>query len=254
MLSDPPPSIRIPKAAEVVASYIRKAIARGELKSGDSLPAEAQMIATFEVSRPTIREATRILESEHLVSVSRGARGGARINEPGTDLVMRSVGFALQQRGATLADVYQARTIIEPSSARVAAETRPVEAAAALRQQIKAEMNALHNATQRQREAATFHRILLEQSGNLTMSLLALALSAVVEKHNMLAYRDRLHESEEARQKQARTGIKAHEKLVRLIGAGQGMEAEEFWRLHMRKVGEMMYDRVAQMSLLDVLD
>ena len=254
MFNDSPPPIRIPKTAEVVAGYIRKAIARGELKSGDSLPAEAQMIQKFEVSRPTIREATRLLEFENLVSVSRGARGGARINAPTTDMVSRSVGFALQHRGATLGDIYQARLIIEPSCARLAAETRPQEAAAALREQIEKESVALSHPAQRQREAAAFHRVLMEQSNNITMALIAIALSAIVEKHNMLAYRDKVNENDDASQKRARMGLRAHEKLARLISDGNGAEAEEFWRVHMKKVGEMLYDRVAQTSLLDILD
>jgi len=55
---------------------IRRQITGGELKEGDNLPPEAQIIEEFAVSRPTLREAFRILESEKLISVSRGARGG----------------------------------------------------------------------------------------------------------------------------------------------------------------------------------
>src|SRR3546814_21144854 len=68
-------AVRVPKTAELVARQIRNAIIRGELVDGDTLPAESHLIAEFEVSRPTIREAVRILESEGLVTVARGARG-----------------------------------------------------------------------------------------------------------------------------------------------------------------------------------
>jgi len=57
-------AIRIPKTAELVADEIRRMITRGELKEGDTLQPEAQIIANFSVSRPTVREAFRILESE----------------------------------------------------------------------------------------------------------------------------------------------------------------------------------------------
>ena len=62
-------SVRVPKTAELVASRIRKAIISGSLKTGDRLPPEAQLIADFEVSRPTVREAIRILESEGFLQI-----------------------------------------------------------------------------------------------------------------------------------------------------------------------------------------
>ena len=62
--------IRVPKVAELVAETIRNRILNGELKEGDSLPAEAQLLEAFGISRPTLREAFRVLETEKLISVS----------------------------------------------------------------------------------------------------------------------------------------------------------------------------------------
>jgi DNA-binding FadR family transcriptional regulator len=70
--------LRAPKTAELIASYIRGQIVRGDLKTGDALPSETVLMEMFGVSRPTLREAFRILEAESLISVRRGARGGAR--------------------------------------------------------------------------------------------------------------------------------------------------------------------------------
>src|ERR1700733_3047025 len=129
--------IRIPKTAEIVADEIRRMITRGELSDGDTLQPEAQIIGNFAVSRPTVREALRILESEKLISVSRGARGGARVPTPRAEQVARYAGYVLQAGHATYADVYQARTIIEPPSARHVAETRAKDAPAILREGIE---------------------------------------------------------------------------------------------------------------------
>src|SRR5256885_7189092 len=74
-------SVRVPKAAELVAGHVRSQIVRGELSEGDALPPESALMEQFDISRPTLREAFRILESEGLITVRRGARGGARVQD-----------------------------------------------------------------------------------------------------------------------------------------------------------------------------
>jgi DNA-binding FadR family transcriptional regulator len=59
--------IRVPKAAELVAAKIRRQIVNGELAEGTALPPEAELVSRYGVSRPTLQEAFRILESELLI-------------------------------------------------------------------------------------------------------------------------------------------------------------------------------------------
>src|SRR6185295_8273441 len=112
-LADVAAPVRVPKTAELVASHLRRQIVRGDLKEGDALPPETALMEHFGVSRPTLREAFRVLESEALISVRRGARGGARVHTPDGDVAARYAGLVLQFRGTTLADVYEARRAIE---------------------------------------------------------------------------------------------------------------------------------------------
>ena len=71
--------VHIPKAAVVVARRIRRGIMHGEFQPGQALPNETELMALYEVSRPVVREALRILESEALIKVKRGVGGGARV-------------------------------------------------------------------------------------------------------------------------------------------------------------------------------
>jgi len=80
--------IRIPKMAELVAKNIRNRILEGDLKEGDSLPPEGKLLDAFNISRPTLREAFRILETEKLISVSRGSRSGATVHTPKIELAI----------------------------------------------------------------------------------------------------------------------------------------------------------------------
>ncbi len=60
---------------------------RRATQGGDFLPNEAELMAHFGVSRPTLREAVRVLESERLVEARRGSRTGARVRVPGLEIV-----------------------------------------------------------------------------------------------------------------------------------------------------------------------
>ena len=116
-------TIRSPKTAELVAGTLRRMVVDGQLKEGDFLPNEAELMAHFGVSRPTLREAVRVLESERLVEVRRGSRTGARVRVPGPEIVARPAGLLLELSGATIADVLVARSGVEPIAVRVLAES-----------------------------------------------------------------------------------------------------------------------------------
>src|SRR5437588_12748997 len=85
--------VRVPKAAELVAAQRRREIVRGQLAEGAALPTESALVAQFGVSRPTLREAFRVLEAEALITVSRGARGGARVQVPKTEVAAGYAGL-----------------------------------------------------------------------------------------------------------------------------------------------------------------
>jgi len=246
--------IRIPKTAEVLAGRVRKQIILGELKPGDKLPPEAQLIADFEVSRPTIREAIRILESEGLISVSRGARGGARVNAVSTDLVTRAAGVALQAKGATLRDVYEVRALIEPPAARLAAERRAPEAAAALRLPLERALAVVGDDLKRAKPVTDFHRILLEECGNVALAVVGKALAAVVERHIALTYRYDITGAPRMTEAAHRKGLKSREELVALIAAGDGPGAEAHWVDHMARTADFWLKHVGSTSVIDVLE
>jgi len=75
-----------------IADEVRAAIVSGELAEGDSLGREPDLVERFGVSRPSLREALRILEAEGLITVVRGARGGVVVHAP-DKRIERSRGF-----------------------------------------------------------------------------------------------------------------------------------------------------------------
>ena len=114
--------LKVPKAAEIIAAKIKRRIVNRELREGEFLPPESKLMEEFGVSRPTIREAYRILESQNLVSVTRGARGGAVIHKPDISLITSHTLLALAWEKSTVDDVYQTRLTVEPAVVRRVAE------------------------------------------------------------------------------------------------------------------------------------
>lgn len=107
--------------AEVIADELRRSIVH-DGHPGDYLMAERSLIERYAVSRPTVREALRILEFEGLVEIRRGIRGGAVVREPAVEDLAFRVALFLQLREATLDDIHLVRSIVEPAAARLAAE------------------------------------------------------------------------------------------------------------------------------------
>ena len=246
-------AVRVPKTAELVARRIRNAIIRGELADGDTLPAEARLIAEFEVSRPTIREAVRILESEGLVTVSRGARGGARISSPNYEMVSRAAGITLQAKGVTIGDLYEMRTLIEPPAALLVAERNSNAAVPVLRELIDIELSLLGDRFAVSARIAEFHQTMMELSGNQTLIMVAQALRGLVDEHLYLAQRCRPNVDPEFSARQTRFGLKSHSKLVDLIEARDGAGAEAHWKAHMVAAGKVWLEQVGPDSVVELL-
>lgn len=93
----------------------------------------AELAREFGISRPTLREALRILEMECLLEVRTGDRAGARVLHPSTQVAAQLAGMALESRQTTLTDFYQAMRVIEPAMMELAASRIDDEALATLR-------------------------------------------------------------------------------------------------------------------------
>ncbi|MGV0873258.1 FadR/GntR family transcriptional regulator [Mycolicibacterium sp. XJ879] len=254
MISPDPASgaVRSPKTAELVARTLRRMVVEGQLTDGDFLPHEAELMAHFQVSRPTLREAVRVLESERLVEVRRGSRTGARVRVPGAEIVARPAGLLLALSGTTLADVLTARTAIEPPAAKLLAEEGTVEAHRELRALIDAVPQAWEDGTLAA-ATALLHRRMVELSGNATLGMIAGMLHEIGERHTAAALlgadnRTGMGEAEYAKL------LKSYTKLADLVEARKGDAVEAHWRRHMEAAGAAMLRGHEQTRVRDIMD
>lgn len=249
-----PSAVRIPKASAMVAADIRKQVLEGKLRPGDFLPLETQLASDYSVARATVREAIRILESEGLARISRGARRGAKILQPSADILAQTMGVALQTRHATIRDVYEVRCMIEPSAARLAAQHNAREASMRLLSEVSVEEAVIEGRDERQmyRLFGQFHRALMECSGNITLSLLGVALEGPVSGHLSLLYAN--SRRKEDWWDQIALSIRSRRKLAHIIGDGDGEAASAHWARHMEKTGVHWLSGVSQHALVNIVD
>jgi DNA-binding FadR family transcriptional regulator len=97
------------KASIAIAAEIRGRIARGDLQPGDPLPVEGELTESLSCSKPVVREALRILETEGLVEVRRGVGGGARVRQPSISDAAKTMGVYLQIGDVPVLDIWAAR-------------------------------------------------------------------------------------------------------------------------------------------------
>jgi len=234
-------AVRAPKTAELIAAQLRRRIVQGELKPGETLPSELLLMEQFGVSRPTLREAFRILETESLISVRRGSRGGAQILAPDVSVAARYVGLLLQVQGTTIDDVYEARMVAEPECARMLAKRRRKQDIADLVAVIE-ELEQVVAGTGAGTTSAPpdplvwsrltyrFHELVMERSGNRTLAVQGGVLQDIVNTH--LAHRvSRSFDAQSPERFQR--AIKGYRKLVALIEERDADGAARHWRRHM---------------------
>jgi GntR family transcriptional regulator, transcriptional repressor for pyruvate dehydrogenase complex len=103
-----------------LADQVAEELASGALAAGDKLPSERELAVRWGVSRPVVREVLRSLEERGLIVVSPGR--GAFAREPTASDVVRPLDSHFRRRQTTPRDLVEARTMIEPRAAALAAE------------------------------------------------------------------------------------------------------------------------------------
>src|SRR2546427_2252666 len=108
------------RVSETIARRIKKQISDGALVPGEKLPAERHMAQRYRTSRVSVREAYRSLEELGLLTIRRGAEGGAFIADIDHRPVMRSLSLMLRLGKTSNDEITEARLLIEPPIARLA--------------------------------------------------------------------------------------------------------------------------------------
>lgn len=229
--------LRLPKLSHLVAARLRGQIISGKLKPGSPLLPEGQLLEMFKVSRPTLREALRVLEAEQLISIGRGMRSGATVLGPNIQKAAEYTSLMLVADGATIYDIQEARRFFEPAIVRSLSGPDLPKAT----QKLRASLEKIKTALEELRyvdivkETDQFHEELARASGNKTI----LHLIGVVHAISSDAHASAIVSTPKNRKSALHTNMEktlaGYTMLCELIEEGKLEEAATFWERYMEQ-------------------
>lgn len=156
------------KLSDEVLERLLRLISEGNLKPGDAMPSERELMERFGVGRPAIREAMQSLANMGLVSISHGER--ARVQELTAQSIIRQVDVSahimLQRSSASLEHLKQARLFFERGMVREAAQKAGPDDVARLRATVEEQRRLLGQAPEFMAADLRFHTQIAAISGN----------------------------------------------------------------------------------------
>jgi DNA-binding FadR family transcriptional regulator len=225
---------RSPKVSEIVARQIVKDIARRKLEPGTMLPSEAVMLETYGVGRASLREALRILEIQGLVVLRPGPGGGPMVAAIDSRHFGRMATFYLHLVDARFRDVVEARLVMEPVMARLAAERQDKVCLAELRAFVDGPAPTEGDDVEYLERAGEFHSMVSTMSGNPVLDLFGGALKDI--------YSERIQGQVFATEDRERVHHD-HVAVAEAILAGDAERAEELMKEHMLELLAMSMER-----------
>ena len=223
--------LRQPRIAEMIAAVLRERIVSGELGDGETLSKQDELLDEFDVSRPSLREALRILETEGLVTVRRGKVGGAVVHRPHAQAAAYMLGLVLQSQKVRTADLATALLELEPTCIGLCAR-RPDRASAVvpmLREALDRAERAIEAPEPMDFGMAlvSFHQALTFHCGNESIILVVGALGSLWGIQDLAWPRGLSYESDEVTPALMKAALDHYRSILQAVEDGDATLAAE---------------------------
>ena|SRR5690242_13120015 len=214
--------IEVRTASDVLADRLRAQILAGELPAGTQLPVERELAERTGVSRTVVREALKALAREGLVRTRVGRNGGTVVTRPDTGSIVRSLDQFAQAGDVPLHALLEARELVEPLCAGLAASRRSEEQLAEL-EAIHERLTAARSQADAEPENIRWHVAVARASGNELLASFVEGLAGVRK-----AGTENRHLSARMRVQV----VEAHAAIMAAIRAGDADAASRRMRRH----------------------
>ncbi len=218
-------AIKKTRIHEEVVSQIHELIKEGRVKAGDQLPSERELAETFKVSRTSVREALRALETRGLI-ISRTGMGNFVADLPIESLVATLAKLLIEEKDA-LADIFELRKLIEPQIASLAAERATAKDIERIKRLLNKQKEQVQGGATGVDADTEFHFAIGQATQNHAIEKLVSGLLGVLS-----------HSREESLQTPGRSqaSIDSHRAIVTAIEQHDQAKAREAMRHHIEQV------------------
>lgn len=218
------------KISERIALQVKNAILRGTMKPGDRLPPERELGEQFQASRISVREALKTLEASGLLTIKPGS--GVFVAEVDSRPLSNSLSSLLRIQKASINELTEARIILEPSIAQLAAQRITPEEIQRLERNIEETKKVIHANRPAYQPNIEFHSLLAESTHNPVIALMMRPLFDVLKEMNL-----EMEGSLQRRIDISKGAIVYHQRILRAL-----KEKDE------KKVYELMWRHVFQIQ------
>ncbi len=228
-----------------VADEIKQWVVERDLKRGDKLPSEGEMITLFAVSKGTVREAMRILEAQGLIQTRTGPGGGSFVGQVSADRARSLLANYFYFQNLSIADIYQMRKVLEPELAASLAgrlTTAQLNELQALAERFPEPAQNAEEEKQQHIASLTFHSRLADFADN---KLLGFVISFMARILTDLTVYRRLYEKPNL--ELWRRGRHYQQSLVEALREGNQTEARHIMVSHMQAAEDLMHQQEAQL-------
>lgn len=231
--------MRQPSIAEIVAAVLRRRILDGELHDGEVLRPQEQLLAEFGVSRPSLREAFWILQSEGLLTVRRGKHGGAIVHTPKPEGASKMLGMVLEAERVSVSDLGQAIDRLEPMCGRECARRSAEDERIVKDLELLVEESRSHldDRLAFLESCRRFHEAIVRLAGNQTLSLVAGALIELWSGQQL--ERGGVLDGSNSKQRR-RVAVREHADIVEAIRQGNEDETARLLQAHLEAARNMI--------------
>ncbi|HEV7649727.1 MAG TPA: FCD domain-containing protein [Actinophytocola sp.] len=220
-------AVSLGRASAAIVDQIKGLIRAGKLSPGDRLPSERELCTRFGVSRVTVREALRILETNGLITIKVGARGGALVALPTSDQVGANLAELVSMSPLTAQEVTEARLVFEVGIIPLVVQRATAEDVAALREMTAGHAAALQAGTYTLHMSAEFHVRLAACTHNTAIEMLVRSFEGPLLMSLVTA--------KAAAPLMGKRGGQEHVALIDAIADRDVARAETIMRTHLRR-------------------
>ncbi|MFC8517292.1 FadR/GntR family transcriptional regulator [Streptomyces sp. NPDC057257] len=218
------------KLAAQTAQRIEASVIRQGWPVGESLGSETDLRDWLGVSRAVLREAVRLVEHHQVARMRRGPGGGLIVSAPDAGPATRAMVIYLEYVGTSVTDLLQARQLLEPIAAGLAADRITEEGIATLRTALESELAHWDDPSVHSQDP--LHPVLGQLSGNPVLHLFIDVLTRLTARYAHLSRRISKAEMHAAKE----TSHREHKAVVDAVIADDGARAQTELSLHLESV------------------